>query len=44
MVARHKDAGREALSRLPTLDIYELREEWRRLYKRMLPHISAANC
>src|SRR5438128_10865834 len=33
MAARHNDASREALSRLPKLDIRELREEWRRLYK-----------
>jgi DUF2924 family protein len=33
MAARQKDASREALSRLPKLDIRELREEWRRLYK-----------
>ena len=33
MAARHKDASREALARLPKLDIHELREEWRRLYK-----------
>src|SRR5206468_8635072 len=31
--ARQKDASREALARLPRLDIRELREEWRRLYK-----------
>ena len=41
MVARQKDVGREALSRLPTLDIHELREEWRRLYKAdASPHLS----
>jgi len=33
MTARPKDVSREALSRLPKLDIRELREEWRRLYK-----------
>jgi hypothetical protein len=33
MTARHKDASREALSRLPMLDLSELREEWRRLNK-----------
>jgi hypothetical protein len=33
MTARHKDASKEALSRLPTLTLHELREEWRRLYK-----------
>src|SRR5437868_12325354 len=33
MVARQKDVSKEALSRLPNLDIYELREEWGRLYK-----------
>ena len=30
---RQRDVSREALSRLPKLDIRELREEWRRLYK-----------
>src|SRR5438034_11287280 len=41
MAARHKDASREALSRLPKLDIHELREEWRRLYKTdVSPHLS----
>src|SRR5207249_2743008 len=30
---RQNKASREALARLPTLDIRELREEWRRLYK-----------
>src|SRR5262245_12787948 len=33
MTARHKDASREALSRLPMLSLPELREEWRRLNK-----------
>jgi DUF2924 family protein len=41
MAARDKDASREALSRLPKLDIHELREEWRRLYKTdVSPHLS----
>jgi hypothetical protein len=41
MVARQKDISREALSRLPTLDISELREEWLRLYKTdASPHLS----
>ena len=41
MAARHKDASREALSRLPKLDIRELREEWCRLYKAdASPHLS----
>jgi hypothetical protein len=41
MAARPKDANREALSRLPKLDIYELREEWCRLYKAdASPHLS----
>ena len=41
MAARHKDASREALARLPKLDIHELREEWRRLYKTdVSPHLS----
>src|SRR5439155_7090356 len=33
MTVRPKDVSREALSRLPKLDIRELREEWCRLYK-----------
>ena len=33
MVTRQNDASKEALSRLPKLDIRELREEWRRLHK-----------
>src|SRR6266446_5047010 len=33
MAVRQKDVSREALARLPKLDIRELREEWRRLYK-----------
>jgi len=33
MTVRPKDVSREALSRLPNLDIRELREEWCRLYK-----------
>ena len=41
MAARQKDVGREALLRLPKLDISELREEWRRLYKAdASPHLS----
>ena len=41
MAARHKDASGEALARLPKLDIHELREEWRRLYKAdVSPHLS----
>ncbi len=41
MAARHKDASREALARLPKLDIHELREEWHRLYKvNASPHLS----
>src|SRR5947207_5999363 len=41
MAARHKDASREALSRLPKLDIRELREEWRFVYKAdASPHLS----
>ena len=41
MAARQKDASREALSRLPKLDIHELREEWRFLYKTdASPHLS----
>ena len=33
MTTRHKDASREALSRLLILDLDELRQEWRRLNK-----------
>src|SRR6266851_1529792 len=41
MAVRQKDASREALLRLPKLDIHELREEWRRLYKGdVSPHLS----
>ena len=41
MAARQKDTGREALLRLPKLDLRELREEWRRLYKAdASPHLS----
>ena len=41
MIVRQKDASREALSRLPNLDIHELREEWCRLYKAdASPHLS----
>ena len=41
MAARQKDVSREALSRLPKLDIRELREEWCRLYKTdASPHLS----
>ena len=41
VATRQKDASREALSRLPALDIRELREEWRRLYKAdASPHLS----
>ena len=43
-VVRQPKASKEALSRLPKLDIRELREEWRFLYKPMFPHISAASC
>jgi hypothetical protein len=41
MAARQKDVNREALSRLPMLDIHALREEWRFLYKTdASPHLS----
>src|SRR5437879_10465241 len=41
MAARQKDVGREALLRLPKLDISQLREEWCRLYKSdASPHLS----
>ncbi len=41
MAARQKDISREALSRLPKLDLRELREEWCRLYKAdASPHLS----
>jgi hypothetical protein len=40
-VARQSKASKEALSRLPKLDIRELREEWRFLYKTdASPHLS----
>jgi hypothetical protein len=40
-VARQLKASKEALSRLPKLDIHELREEWRFLYKAdASPHLS----
>ena len=40
-VARQPKASKEALSRLPKLDICELREEWRFLYKTdPSPHLS----
>ena len=40
-VARQPKASKEALSRLPKLDIHELREEWRFLYKTdASPHLS----
>jgi hypothetical protein len=40
-MARQPKASREALSRLPKLDIRELREEWRGLYKTdASPHLS----
>jgi len=41
MAARQQNASREALLRLPQLDIRELREEWCRLYKAgASPHLS----
>jgi hypothetical protein len=41
MAVRQKDVSREALSRLPKLDLRELREEWRFLYKTdASPHLS----
>jgi hypothetical protein len=40
-VAQQPKTSREALSRLPKLDIYELRKEWRFLYKtEVSPHLS----
>src|SRR5271169_421466 len=33
MAARGNDSSKEALSRLPKLDIHQLREKWRSLYK-----------
>ena len=33
MATRQNDASKEALSRLPKLDLHELREQWCRLYK-----------
>ena len=41
MVTRQNEASKEALARLPKLDIHELREEWRLLYKAdSSPHLS----
>jgi len=41
VTGRRTDVSREALSRLPKLDIHELREEWRRLYTiDASPHLS----
>jgi hypothetical protein len=41
MAVRQKDTSREALTRLPKLDLRELREEWRFLYKAdVSPHLS----
>jgi hypothetical protein len=34
---RRNAVGKEALSRLPTLDIGELRQQWRGLYKIQAP-------
>ena len=40
-VAQQPKTSREALSRLPKLDIFELRKEWRFLYKTdVSPHLS----
>jgi DUF2924 family protein len=40
-MARQPKASQEALSRLHKLDIHELRDEWRRLYKaNASPHLS----
>jgi len=40
-VARQPKASKEALSRLPKLDLSQLREEWRFLYKTdVSPHLS----
>ena len=36
-MARQHQASKEALSRLPTLDIGELRQQWRGLYKTQAP-------
>jgi hypothetical protein len=44
MAARQNDVSKEALSRLPNLDIYELREEWGVSTRRMLRHILATSC
>ena len=37
MTARQNDLSKEALSRLPELDIGELRQQWRGLYKAEAP-------
>ena len=42
VMARQHNASKEALARLPQLDIRELREAWRSLYKaEASPHLSA---
>src|ERR1700720_4397500 len=41
MTARRNDLSKEALSRLPELDIGELRQQWRGLYRAEAPpHLS----
>jgi hypothetical protein len=37
MTARQSTVSREALARLPTLDLCELRQQWRGLYKAEAP-------
>jgi DUF2924 family protein len=37
MIARRNDLSKEALSRLPELDIGELRQQWRGVYKAEAP-------
>ena len=37
MTARQNAVSREALARLPTLDLGELRQQWRGLYKAEAP-------
>ena len=41
---RRNAVSKEALSRLPTLDIGELRQQWRGVYKTRAPLTSVASC
>jgi hypothetical protein len=44
MSGRHNERGTEALSRLPTLDLGELRELWCQLYKTGPRRVSVVRC